>query len=120
MGCGIWRARLLRKLARPWNRSNRSSGKFVIEPFRCRRVLAAELAGELPTDDEARRYRPPSDCVDKRRSLRPGSTKATRPIHVLFAALLARGQAPAYYLQHTMDAEAIRTWPVFFEHFLRT
>ena len=62
--------------------------------------LAGELAGELPAEAAARRGalaagardRLP-DCVDKHTSLRPGSTKVTRPMRVLFAALPARGNS---------------------------
>jgi hypothetical protein len=62
--------------------------------------LVGELAGELPAEAAARhgalaagaRDRLP-DCVDKYTSLRPGSTKVTRPMRVLFAALPARGNS---------------------------
>jgi len=62
--------------------------------------LVGELAGELPAEAAARRGalaagardRLP-DCVDKHTSLRPGSTKVTRPMRVLFAALPARGNS---------------------------
>ena len=40
-------------------------------------------------------------------------------VNRISAALRAAGGA-VVYLQHTMDAEAVRTWPVFFEHFCGT
>jgi hypothetical protein len=61
---------------------------------------AAELAGALPAEAAARRGELAAgardrlpDCVDKHTSLRPGSTKVTRPMRVLFAALPARGNS---------------------------
>jgi ureidoacrylate peracid hydrolase len=40
-------------------------------------------------------------------------------VNRISAALRAAGGA-VVYLQHTMDAEAVRTWPVFLEHFCGT
>jgi ureidoacrylate peracid hydrolase len=46
----------------------------------------------------------------------PMARKIVPNVNRISAALRAAGGI-VVYLQHTMDAEAIRTWPVYFEHF---